>query len=396
LLQTSVSFGQWEQLETIQQNSMYDLATANEFTVTTVSEFGQIHHSTDAGQTFELLNAPFSFALMHTIEYRGDIGYIGAGCYFTTQDCPANVIYKTTDGGNSWTLAFQDDVNAGQGVFNSIQIPSNEVAYALNDTQLLYKSIDGGVNWEQANTPSHLIQNYKIQFLNDDIGFLHGSFTGIVPTPIHQILKTTDGGFNYEEVSLPNLDLVVIDFFFADESNGYVITPEFLYKTTDAGMTWSEIAVNLNDGEDLQKLSFANETIGYISSYDELSGSTKIYRSEDAGLTWGLELEAAVQPFDVITSLDFYDGNNGYARSLKSVWKRTGPSNTADIPSLAIRISPNPTSGLLMINNLEAVQGQLTYRVMNLQGKLMSEGIAQRQLDISQLPAGAYFVEIKS
>ena len=59
-----------------------------------------------------------------------------------------------------------------------------------------------------------------------------------------------------------------------------------------------------------------------------------------------------------------------------------------------IQVYPNPSTGLLYVkapyNDISTVE----YRITNLAGQTLMTGITKRQIDVSHLPSGAYFITI--
>lgn len=78
------------------------------------------------------------------------------------------VIYKTTDGGNTWTKAFTAPIKQGLGWSAQIQASGNQVAvlYTSPDVAtghqpyVLYESTDGGTTWNALFENQYLKQDY--------------------------------------------------------------------------------------------------------------------------------------------------------------------------------------------------------------------------------------------
>ena len=72
----------------------------------------------------------------------------------------------------------------------------------------------------------------------------------------------------------------------------------------------------------------------------------------------------------------------------KAIWA------VQDYDTPTIQVYPNPTKGLLHIKMEGIASEQQEYRITNLSGQTIMTGITQRQIDLSHLPAGVYFIII--
>lgn len=132
------------------------------------------------------------------------------------------------------------------------------------------KTIDGGTNWTLQGsefTPNPIIN--LIIFLNQDLGFAAGT----------SVYKTTNGGSNWTHLPLIHGDQI-ISMHLINTQIGFSLGFGYneLYKTTDGGASWTQLFVEPNVY--LNKISFVNDSIGYIISSD------KVYISTNQGTTW--------------------------------------------------------------------------------------------------------------
>ena len=94
------------------------------------------------------------------------------------------------------------------------------------------------------------------------------------------IIKTTDGGQTWQNISL-SVNTDVNDIHFFDAQNGIVVsTDSQLYKTTDGGAGWSAVASGITDP--LFSLDFFNGSgiVGCLSQ--------SIITSADSGASWNV------------------------------------------------------------------------------------------------------------
>jgi photosystem II stability/assembly factor-like uncharacterized protein len=175
------------------------------------------------------------------------------------------------------------------GQWTNVNIPSTDYClstdfvddlngYVMADGSL-WKTSDGGVSWTQLY-PNHYLSG-NIKFISIDTGFAITD-TGLI--------RTTNGGFSWTEVLITSGVYFFSSPYFTDQQNAILVGWEFpsfnyrIYKTTDQGSTWSNIC-NFADTANpyaftIDDIIFPNPLTGYFASYD------CIYKTTDGGYTW--------------------------------------------------------------------------------------------------------------
>ncbi|MFA5012704.1 MAG: YCF48-related protein [Ignavibacteria bacterium] len=155
--------------------------------------------------------------------------------------------------------------------------------------------------WVQQISPTPA-SHYNILFLNSQTGYI-SSVSGI-------ILKTTDGGTNWD-MPTPITYLNVFDIYFIDINTGVAVcsnTSTFnssIYKTTNGGTNWvlkfsgSRIALR-------GALQFINSDTGYAGGW---SIDTALVKTTDGGESWQRVYVSGAIGIDKIC---FIDANTGY------------------------------------------------------------------------------------
>ena len=191
-------------------------------------------------------------------------------------------LYKTSDGGNSWTPV---DVYlpSGNTVIDIEMIsPTNYVA--VSGSQILVTT-NGGSTWGAKFNNSSLTEFFNyVEMFDENKGIAMGDPVGSAPA---LFVKTTDGGQTWTSVNAnyfngnPSGDTWRrMDFI--NSNTGYFFPSIMgasntkLYKTTTGGATWNYTGL---DGY-ARNLKFYNETIGFVYDFGE------IQRTTDAGNTW--------------------------------------------------------------------------------------------------------------
>jgi len=127
-----------------------------------------------------------------------------------------------------------------------------------------------------------------VEFLNDSVGFVVGS-VGFTARAV--ILKTMDGGQNWDTVFGPSKKGSFKDISFATDSIGFVCgpvevalpEPVGIYRTFDQGNTWDYCGDSITMGTAFEVVEFNSNGIGIAS---KLGGATKTFISYDWGNDW--------------------------------------------------------------------------------------------------------------
>ncbi len=189
---------------------------------------------------------------------------------------------------------------------------------------IILKTSDGGINWQQVYSSSLAIRD--ITFVTDSLGFACGDSL--------LILKTTDGGNSWNKMNLPYTPVNVVPFTsiqFRDAQHGNVCGGEnwekgITMRTTDAGSWWeNECFYNTEVSESY----FVNDTVGYIAANGAVYKATA-----DVHINNLLSLSG-----DFFTSVYFtspdegfvcgYDGGIYKTSNAGATWKQVRKDNTA-------------------------------------------------------------------
>lgn len=177
----------------------------------------------------------------------------------------ANSMYKTADGGHSWTkLSFAPTsfiLDVDFATASKVIVTTDESAYVSNDAGAsfaLYEALptalqihvidensliainqsnevmysdDGGMTWHLTTTTTSGWHDQKFSFTSTGVGFMKSGTN---------LWKTTDNGHTWEEINGPiNNDVVTIHFVDANKGYGAGMF-DFLIETTDGGKVWEK------------------------------------------------------------------------------------------------------------------------------------------------------------
>lgn len=188
--------------------------------------------------------------------------------------------------------------------------PDNIVAVGARGTFI--KSTDGGDTWSvnsQAGSPYNSPDGHG-QTLPLNTGWFFDGNTGYVAgqslsSDVGLISRTTNGGDSWTYIQYSGVGGTVRDMYFINSTTGYLTgnTNAKLFKTTDAGLTWTP---NTN---------IPSNTYNGIYAKDEnniytVTSLNKLIYTNDAGVTWNTQTLPGNSA--TLTSIVFKDVNTGY------------------------------------------------------------------------------------
>ena len=214
-------------------------------------------------------------------------------------------IWKTTDGGNSWTKLIQQSssfrcvsfFDANHGVVGNL---GTDNWAPTNDTNPLYITSNGGVTWTLPTItgpkPRGVCGLCKV---NDSVIAATGRFDG----PAY-FLRSTNQGRTWQSIKMTAIAGMLIDTYFTSPDTGFVVggddsieglSRSIILYTTDGGNTWTRKITGTKQGNHCWKISHPSKNIYYVSVEELYSNDTlRFFKSDDAGNTWKEHIVAGV------------------------------------------------------------------------------------------------------
>lgn len=226
-------------------------------------------------------------------------------------------VWKTEDAGRTWKPLFDHEKIASVGAIAVAPSDPNVIYVGTGESAIredisfgdgVYKSVDGGKTWQHIGlTRTRHIARILVDPHNPDIVLVAALGHVYGPNPERGVFRSTDGGATWKKVLYKDENTGAIDLCF-DPGNAHVVfaslwqsgrTPwsltsggpgSGLYKSSDGGVTWTQLKGNgLPDGV-LGKIGVSvaggNDGNRVYALIEANKGG--LYRSDDAGEHWKL------------------------------------------------------------------------------------------------------------
>lgn len=209
-------------------------------------------------------------------------------------------IIKTTDGGNSWfsvNSEFQTD-------FNSVRFVNSFICIAAGKSGKIYKSKDCGASWTLVSSGVNK-DIFDLDFKGNSTGYAVGLSGTIVKT-------VNKGNYWFSQNSGTSLPLYCVKFI--NENTGVAGGYNVILKTTNGGVNWINLNVNISPLSGITSISFS-DSLNIVAAGNTPSGD--VYRSADGGLNWIKHSMDIHRVFggsaDLVRSISFLNSDTGFA-----------------------------------------------------------------------------------
>jgi photosystem II stability/assembly factor-like uncharacterized protein len=287
-------------------------------------------------------------------------------------DLEMGAIFTTTDGGNTWSPFYTNYY------LNKVEFSDQNTGWLVGKNGCIFKTWDNGISWQKQSVnicDSSQYGDYHydfndLHFINPDTGWVVGNwFLGNI------IIKTTDGGYTWEDQHSAGLYKWITSVYFIDEYTGWIGTENGgwttgsngdIRKTTDGGNTWF---VTTYISRDISSLHFVNEDTGWAvgNYYDGHPGSHHgdILRTVDGGNTWNEQL---MNPQYWLKYVYFINSDIGWVVGNEGVMLKTNNSgvdwivqNSNTFLNINSIFFINPDTGWAVGGSYEGIDGLILY-----------------------------------
>ena len=260
---------------------------------------GLLYHSADGGLIWGISSTPFSGGDLSFLDTENgwmlaDLG-VGAGSN-------AVAVFQTRDGGATWAQTYSNDPNNPEaadtlplGGLKADLVPLNMqtawvggVVYSPG-TLYLYRTDDGGQSWtpvtpdlpDGAENFELSIDRDQMKFVSATDGFLIVRMSGDAAQTA--VYVTRDGGDTW--TLTPTLIPEAGESEIVSAEEVVIYNGDQFYVTRDAARTWVTVTPDIVFGDSFLSMEFVNLNSGWVVTMDD-DGHRSLYRTHDGGATW--------------------------------------------------------------------------------------------------------------
>ena len=226
-------------------------------------------------------------------------------------------VWKTTDAGNNWKNISDGQITVGSIGAISVSESDENVIYVgtgsadprgnISIGNGIYKSVDSGENWEFIGLPkAGLIGKIEIHPRNSDIVYVAALGNIFGPNAERGVYKTIDGGKNWQKVYFisnktgardveinPDNENEILASFWTVQRKPWTLVDGSdeggVFMSKDAGKSWKKLTEGLPKGltgKIQVEYSPANSSRLWAMIQAQKEEEGGLYRSDDGGKTW--------------------------------------------------------------------------------------------------------------
>ena len=352
-----------------------------------------------------------------------------------------STILKTINGGQTWEALGMNGISitSFDDNFTDIDFIDENTGFLVSGYSGTYKTTDGGQTWILVTGQiSNMCYPHTVYPLTETDYFIAGGgcFEGAV------IDHFANNQWYYANLSLNFwiINETVVEMSFNDLNNGLAATrSEYILKTIDGGFNWDTISTGIS-GE-LTSVVMVNDTLCY-AGYDQIGAGFGILKSVDGGLTWDEDPSSATFFYPAYLSVHAAQNGDIYSGAVPSnfsgglIFESTDITNwlyynvdqpindmtsygsditfgvgdsgylvvNTPIAELGVKgidliefnVYPNPVLNILTIENPNTEMMEVM--ILDGSGRILKEELVMSgisTIDCSNLTSGIYFVKVK-
>ena len=286
---------------------------------------GKSWQTQDLGLPIELRN---NASTIHTTVPFKDVFFTSENTGYLLSK---NIIYKTTDRGDNWQEVLNIKPNRDKfstsAYFESLFFADENVGYAVGWFDKIFKTTDAGASWDtlrwsKSSTPFRRLT--AVHFLDAETGFVAGyeidDYFLNIGVYQHFLMGTTDGGKSWNEILLGcESDHQLADIQFIDDNIGYLLLSnqnrffplDEILKTTDGGATWDQLSL---PNMIIRDMAWADENTGFaVGGPGLVLTENLVAKTVDGGVTWSQDTLPTWEGFNMnhCFDIDMLDGQRG-------------------------------------------------------------------------------------
>ncbi len=362
----------------------------------------QVMITTNGGTNWSLAGIASASNFKNICMVNSNLGFI----------CGSNgEIQKTTNGGFNWSIQTSNIPSTES--LNNINFINDNTGWTFSNSYnaagTIWKTTNGGVNWTQsilAGTDSTRITG--AQMIDANTGYVISSLPALTPRPY----KTTDGGATWtrQDNFSGTWPAVLSGLQMLNANTGYIVggySSSSLIKTTNGGQNWFEVSLPFTTG--YNGVNFANSNLGLV-----VANVSLITMTTDGGTTWSFQNanDGNLNACKMFSNGNSYAVGNGQTFPHAAIFKNSntitsGIEFKSVIPENYVlgQNYPNPFNPSTTIKFAIPKPGNISLQVYDLAGREISTLIRNIPLnagsftvkfDGSSLSSGVYFYKLSA
>jgi photosystem II stability/assembly factor-like uncharacterized protein len=257
-------------------------------------ESAEIWATTNGGNTWVLqFYNPELTQFMNYIEMFDSLNGVAMG------DAPANdkpaLFLRTTDGGENWISMNSDELIGllSGDLWRRVDFVNINVGYFYStgdSLQKLYKTTNGGNDW---TVMADTFACRTIKFYDENLGIIYGAHL-VDSVCVPQMYRTKDGGQNWEYINTVSSAFCMdIEFIPNRPSDVWLIAGNRAFFSRDTGNVWTaELYIQeLDYYYGFRDIVFADENTGWLLGITPDPVSNRLYRTTNGGFGGLVEIK---------------------------------------------------------------------------------------------------------
>lgn len=371
--------------------------------------------SSDGGQTW----SSGSINVGNTTLAIGSISAVSATTAYVsvfpdTGSTAIGGIWRTTDGGATWTKQPSASFNSATSFANIVHMWDANNGFAQGDPAggyfEIYTTTNGGTTWTRvpsANIPAPLSE--------DEYGYTHNFAVNgdkvWFGTNAGRLYISENRGLNWTVVQSPISDFggesVSGNYAFANATNGLLISSNWdHYTTTNGGATWDGSVFPAGNYRNYNVVHVPGTPNTYMTTGEGVEGDGRgsAFTTDGGASYFDINTVDLDDPINCGSAMAFADMTHGVVGGFTASSADGGAYRwigqflaTVDFQSSkAYTVSPNPTSGEIQINGQKIAQ----VTVFDILGKQVMNAnygaLSSVSVNLSSLNSGVYMVKVSN
>ncbi|HEY5746944.1 MAG TPA: YCF48-related protein [Chryseolinea sp.] len=335
--------------------------------------------TTDGGATWKTVA---SVGLADLQFLNADVGYARTASYYPSG------IYKTINGGETWTIAKEGDTG-----INALCFVDELTGYYVGEGNTVFKTANGGTTWQKLNT--EYADYDDVHFVSKDYGYILDEYG--------YLQVTKDGGASWTDIPSSYSQLIEVqgtDIYVAGEY-GSILTSTIPYN--DAlhldGVSVTDVSLS---GATIHSKILSYMSLPQITATLQVGRTTGLYdHAYSLGQYTGVLNQSLVYSLqDLAPDTRYYcritinDGTRSISTPETS-FKTATVTAVEEAVQRLVSLYPNPASGTVTVM-VDGASAPFTYQVCSVVGQPLLQGTAtsHASIDVSSLRPGLYLVTV--